>query len=223
MQCGRAQRWMTAAVADELGGWRRRALDRHLARCGDCRAELRRSERLDELLSLLPADAAVSAKLEQDTLRRVRIAAADEAERPASARWRSWIGVSVPALAAAAVLAVAVGVSRTPTTTAGPERAAPVPVAAAPPEPARVAKATPKPATPPASDVVEPAAVADATRPIDPSRRPELPTEPPPELAAAPDLFMDLNILKNMEKLQHYEAIETTTLHDDDAGGQPNG
>ncbi len=223
MRCGRAQQWMTAAVDAELDGWRRRALDRHLARCEACRAELRRSERLDELLGRLPSETSVSAKLEQDTLRRVRIAAAEDAERPVTPAWRSWIGITVPAVAAAAVLAVAVGVSRTPpAATAGPERTAPVPVAAAPAAPARVAKTAPK--APPAADVPahEPAVVAEAPRQIDPSRRPELPSEPPPELAAAPDLFMEMNILKNMEKLQNYDAIETTTLHDP-AGEQPNG
>lgn len=227
MRCGRAQRWMTAAVDAELVGWRRRALDRHLARCEDCRTDLRRSERLDELLGLLPSEASVSAKLEQDTLRRVRIAAADEAERPAAAGWRSWIGMTVPALAATAVLAVAVGVSRTPPATTAvpaPVAAPPAPIAAAPAPPARVAKAAPK-VTPKVVDEApapEPAVVAEATRPLDPSQRPELPKDPPPELAAAPDLFMDLNILRNMEKLQNYDAIETTTVHDP-AGGQPNG
>ncbi len=132
--------------------------------------------------------------------------------------------MTVPALAAAAVLAVAVGLSRTtPTTTAGPEHAKQSPVASAPHEPTRVAKSEPKPAaTKPEHEPAEPTAVAEARRPIDPSRRPELPKEPPPELANAPDLFMDMNILSHMEKLQHYDAIETTTLHDP-AGEQPNG
>jgi hypothetical protein len=215
---------MTAAVDGELVGRRRRALDRHLADCEACRTELQRSERLDELLGLLPSEATMSAKLEQDTLRRVRIAAADDAEQPATSAWRRWIGITVPALAAAAVLAVAVGISRTPpTTTPSPDRATPPPpVASAPHEPTHVAKATPKPPPAASGEASEPTAVAEARRPIDPSRRPELPKEPPPELAAAPDLFMDMNILSNMEKLQHYDAIETTTVHDP-TGEQPNG
>ncbi len=47
---------------------------------------------------------------------------------------------------------------------------------------------------------------------------PELLTEPPPALAAAPELFMDLPILRHMEKLEHFEAIETTTVGDDVPG-----
>jgi RNA polymerase sigma-70 factor (ECF subfamily) len=41
------------------------------------------------------------------------------------------------------------------------------------------------------------------------------PTAPPPALAAAPDLFVDLPILRNLEKLSHFEAIATTVLDDD--------
>jgi hypothetical protein len=44
--------------------------------------------------------------------------------------------------------------------------------------------------------------------------------EPPPDLAAAPEKFMNLPILRNMEKLEHFEAIQTTTL-DDESGSPP--
>jgi hypothetical protein len=53
-----------------------------------------------------------------------------------------------------------------------------------------------------------------------PARSVPPPSEPPAELAAAPDLFVDLPILRNMEKLEHFEAISTTTLDD---GDQSNG
>ena len=49
-----------------------------------------------------------------------------------------------------------------------------------------------------------------------------MPSQPPPELAARPDLFVNLPVLRNMEKLQHYEAIQTTTL-DGQHDGQSNG
>jgi len=58
---------------------------------------------------------------------------------------------------------------------------------------------------------------SDATR----RRRRPFPRKPPPQLAAAPELFMDLPLLRNMEKLEHFEAIRTTTL--DDGGEQSNG
>jgi hypothetical protein len=220
---------MTAAVDAELGGWRAQALERHLADCAECRQEQDRSERLDALLAGLPLDTPVSTQLEQDTLRRVRIAAADEAERPARFRLPTWI--TAPVLAAAAVLAVAVGVTRmSPTTTAGPAPEAPgvVPPVASVPAPApRLAKAPPpRTADRAAAADVAPPEPVETPRvdppPSDPSRRPDLPSEPPPELASAPDLFMDLNLLRNMEKLQHYDAIETTTLHEQD-GEPPNG
>jgi hypothetical protein len=38
---------------------------------------------------------------------------------------------------------------------------------------------------------------------------------------AAPDKFMNLPILRNLEKLEHFEAIQTTTLDDDPS--TPNG
>ena len=38
------------------------------------------------------------------------------------------------------------------------------------------------------------------------------PAEPPPELAAAPELFMNLPIIRNMEKLEHFEAITMVEL-----------
>jgi hypothetical protein len=38
------------------------------------------------------------------------------------------------------------------------------------------------------------------------------PTEPPPDLAAAPELFMNLPIIRNMEKLEHFEAITMVEL-----------
>src|SRR5262249_10934293 len=40
------------------------------------------------------------------------------------------------------------------------------------------------------------------------------PNDVPPELAAQLDLFVDLPLLKNLEKLEHFDAIRTTTLDD---------
>jgi len=45
----------------------------------------------------------------------------------------------------------------------------------------------------------------------------EPPAEPPPALAAAPELFVNLPILRHLEKLEHFEAIQTTTLDDEPA------
>src|ERR1700675_4044287 len=107
MRCRRAQQWMT--VVEGLVPRRRRALDRHLATCVGCRAEQALGAGLATALATLPNDAPVPAALEQGTLRALRLAAAAEDERPArSLGW--WLGVTVPGLAAAAMVVLAVGV-----------------------------------------------------------------------------------------------------------------
>lgn len=42
----------------------------------------------------------------------------------------------------------------------------------------------------------------------------QVPEQPPPELASRPDLFIDLPILRAMDKLRHYDAI--ATMENDD-------
>jgi hypothetical protein len=54
------------------------------------------------------------------------------------------------------------------------------------------------------------------------SQRP-VPSQPPPELAARPDLFVDLPMLRNLERLEHFEAIQTTTLGEEPGDGTSNG
>jgi anti-sigma factor RsiW len=186
---------MTMAVDGELGPRHKRALDAHVATCATCRAELRRSERLLAALDRLPTEAPVGALLEQATLRRVRQLAAGQdggARRP----WW-WLPLPLPAvaIASAAVLVLAVGVATrlgdVPAPLGGHQAGRGQRAAAVTPAPshARVARA----------------------------ERRRAPAEPPPQLADAPDLFVNLPILKNMEKLEHFEAIQTTTLDDDDA------
>jgi anti-sigma factor RsiW len=182
---------LIAALDGELTPRRRQALDRHLAGCAACRGELATTERVLAALDARPAEAPVSVALEQATLRRIRLAADADTAVP----W--WRRLPLPALVVAtAVLVLAVGIVR---------RTGPVP----PPAPSadRVARAS-VPKTPPRR---EPQAEA---------RRLPPPSEPPAELVAAPDKFMNLPILRNLEKLEHFEAIQTTTLGDDDT---PNG
>ncbi len=50
-----------------------------------------------------------------------------------------------------------------------------------------------------------------------PRRFAKLPAEPPAKLAEAPDLFVDMSIIRNLDKLTHFEAIQTTTLDDEPA------
>src|SRR5579864_1936161 len=190
MRCERAQELVAAAVDDELAPRRRRALDRHLAGCEVCRRELGATERLLGMLDALPMEAEVPVDLEQATLRRVRLLAADESEKAGRRWWKRWLPLPAFAVATAAVTVLAIGVMRY----AG-ETSVPASTPSAPVTPDRVASAT----TPPAP---KPAARTGAPRMTEP------PAELPPKLAAAPDLFMDLPILRNMEKLKHFEAIQ---------------
>jgi len=201
MRCRRAQRWMVAAVDGELAPRRRRTLEGHVAGCPECRREVAATEAvLAGVTGLARSGCEVPSHLEQATFRRVRLLAAAEEERSVARRW--WAGFRIPALAfaTAAVAIVAVELTRG----AGDRRAAPS-------GPRAVAQA-------PARD--QPRVVASRERPA-PKVAESLPAEPPPELAAAPDLFIELPILRNMEKLEHFEAIDTTTL--DDGGEQSNG
>ena len=190
MRCQRAQKLMTAAVDGELSPRRRRALDGHVAVCAACRRELGVTERMLAALEGLPTEAPVSASLEQATLRRVRLAAAGEVERAPASRWKLWLPVPVFALATAAVLALAIGIVRRTDQMPGTLLLPAHRAAQAPPRPTRA-----------------------------PSRMAKVPppAEPPAKLAEAPDLFMDLPIIRNLDKLTHFEAIQTTTLDDESA------
>jgi anti-sigma factor RsiW len=181
---------MVAAVDGELTPERRRELDDHVAACTACRAELHATQTLFGALGGLPQEAEVPALVEAATLRRMRIAAAEERER-GSRRW-GWL--SAPVLAATGVAALALFVG----TRQGP---APSPKTTEAPQAQRVARA-PDPAS--AAPRREEAAVA-RTETVPPA-------EPPPDLAAAPELFMNLPIIRNMEKLEHFEAISMVEL-----------
>ena len=189
MRCGRAQKLMVAAVDGELTPERRRELDDHVAGCAECGAERRATETLFGALGGLPQEAEVPALVEAATLRRMRIAAAEEREG-GSRRW-GWLSTPVLGAAGVAVLALFVGTRQGPAPSPAPEA----------PRAQRVARA-PDPAA--AVPRREEAAVARAeTAP---------PAEPPPDLAAAPELFMNLPIIRNIEKLEHFEAISMVEL-----------
>jgi len=206
MRCGRAQQWMTAAVDGELAPRRQRALERHVAGCAACRSELSATDQLLSSLEALPMEAAVPPALEQATLRRVRIAAAEAEAVTTRGWWESWRTPAL-ALASMATLALAVGLLRGAGEGPGMR-------SAAKPAAERVARAPVAPESAPPSRQARGRAAL-----------PEPPREPPPELAAAPELYMDLPILRNLEKLQNFEAIRTTTIEDpaDGQGERSNG
>ena len=219
MRCERAQQWMVEALEATLSPRRRRALDDHLVRCASCRAELAATERLFGALDALPMEAPVPVRLEQATLRSVRLLAAEEEERRVARAQRfPWFRLAVPALAAAATVAVAL----VATLTSGPEpqRTGSGPAAtAAKPGPARVAKAAPRSTLEPSARVIA------AAKPSPHEARPEVasaaPSGLPVELTQAPDLLFALPMLHNLDKLEHFEKIQTTVLDDDI--GQPPG
>jgi anti-sigma factor RsiW len=206
MRCGRAQQLMTAAVDGELAPRRRRALDRHLDGCAACRRELADTERMLAALEALPREAAVSAAVEQTTLRRVRVLAAEEAERAAARSWWRWWQVPAFAAASAAVVALALGILWRGADS--PDLGVVMPT---PRGDAQVVARAPVP------QIAQPVLPPEKRKP-----RGALPPDPPPALAAAPDLFMDLPILRNMEKLEHFEAIQTTTLGDQPGAPGPD-
>jgi anti-sigma factor RsiW len=156
---------MTPAVDGELAPRHARALERHVADCTSCRGELALTRTLLGGVAGLPTQATVSTRLEQSTLRAMRLAAAEEEEQRARRWWRT------PAFS---VLAVAV--------------------------------------------VQPPTVVAQV-----PAEVHAVPSDPPPELAARPELFVDLPILRHMEKLEHLEAIRATAVDDNSTPGTEEG
>jgi anti-sigma factor RsiW len=190
---------MTMALAGELSGRRSQRLTKHIDGCAGCRREWEAYTALDRVLGSLPLEAALPPRLEQVTLRNARLA---EAEATKSRRW--WIGVAIPALAATAVVVVAARLSLQDTElTPAPAPAAPARAVTPPPHraPPRVAERTPAPAPSPAPASPQHRRVARG-----------VPSQPPPELAARPDLFVNLPLLRNLDKVQHYDAIQTIAV-----------
>ena len=188
MRCRTARIAILAARDGELGARRQLALDRHLARCAACRAEQAPIEGVLAALDGLDREAAVPARLEQEVLRRVRVLGAEATSETAAQRVARWLGGLVPAFAAAAVVIIAVvGIRGRQQGDTGPA------------SPAVARNATP----------AAPERTAVARRAKDP-----VPDEPPAELASRPDLFVDLPILRDMDKLRHFDSI--ATMEDDD-------
>jgi anti-sigma factor RsiW len=201
MRCRNAQKLMEAAIDGELRPRRHEALERHVAACIPCGREMAATERILGALARLPMETPVSVALEQATLRQVRLAAASEAERGTRVSWRALV---LP-MAVLAVLVLAVGLVNyldlgrvNSPLRSGSERVAKV----AQPAPAMGLVAS-------AQHQGQAGARHGATPP----------GEPPPELAARPDLFIDLPILRHIDKLEHFEAIDTTTLDDGQSPG----
>src|SRR2546427_12717036 len=103
MRCRRAQRWMVAAVDGELAPRRRRMLEDHVGSCPVCRRDLAGTGEVLERVAGLATQCEVPSRLEQATLRRVRLLAAADEERSAARGWWAGLRAPAPALATAAV------------------------------------------------------------------------------------------------------------------------
>lgn len=199
MRCRTAQQTSIAATDRPPAPRVRRALERHLARCEACRADAAGTNRLLEALAGLSFEREVPARVEQSVLRRVRILAGEEAERaPRLFGTGAWPRRLVPAFVAAGTVGLAVMLGP------GGDRVEPpaadvvaVAVAKAP-----VARDAPRVA----------AAEANAPAPT--------PADPPPVLVEQAELFVDLRILTNLDKLENFDSIATTKL--DDGTGPPS-
>jgi anti-sigma factor RsiW len=203
MRCRTAETWIVAARDGELTERQRRALDRHLAACGACRAEQVSLEGVLSALDALEPAAEVPARLEADVFRQVR----GLAEGAAAPAWTlpPWLRRGLPAIAATAVVALAVVGVRSSEVTV-------------PAVHTKVAVAErPRVATPPAPAVAkaEPEAPVVARR-----AKSRAPVDPPAELASRPDLFMDLPMLRELDKMQHFDTI--ATMEDGDGGEAPS-
>ena len=196
MRCGSAQKLIVAAVDGEITPERRRDLDEHVAACTECLGELHATESLLGALESLPQEAEVPPLVEAATLRRMRVAAAEEQER----KERRWGWFPAPVLAAAGVAVLALAINLRPEGRQGTPQPVMTPEATGV---RQLARAPERPAPPPAPRQEVAVATADDALP---------PADPPPDLAAAPELFMNLPIIRNMEKLEHFEAITMVEL-----------
>lgn len=202
MRCRTAETWIVAARDGELTERQRRVLDRHLAECGACRAEQVSLEGVLSALDALEPGREVPPRLEADVFRQVRALAAGGAGAPA---WTlpQWLLRGVPAIAATAVVALAlVGVRSSEVVVARTKV---------------VVAERPRVVTPPAAAVAK----AEAEAPVVARRaKSRAPLDPPAELASRPDLFVDLPMLREFDKMQHFDAI--ATMEDADGGEAPS-
>ena len=196
MRCRTARRSLLAARDGELAPVVREALDAHLSACEACRALAGETARLHRALAAMPQRADVPPGLAEATLRRVHAEMADDAA-PRGAWW--WMAAPL-----AAGLAGVVMWHTWPTPIAPPQQE---PTASQKVEPAVIApkqvasKAAAEPAASGATDAAE----------------------LPPQVAQSLDLYLDMPILENMEKLQNYDAIRTVDVGEGENGGDGRG
>jgi anti-sigma factor RsiW len=199
MRCRGARRKILAALDGELSTAEGEALNAHLSGCEPCRTAADEIARLHRALTAMPQATDLPAGLEAATLRRVRGVLATEG--PARARFEAgrWWWVAAPLAATLAGVLVWRSVPGGPPTESH----------------LGAAKPSPAPISPPAGEQI-------ASRPATAAGRDSSPdaAAPPPQVAETLDLFLEMPILENMEKLQNFDAIRTVDLGEDGSEGR---
>lgn len=207
MRCTTARKMITTTPDRAAPAAERERLARHLATCEPCRLESVQIGRLAEALEGLGGEAAVPAGLEDAVLRRIRTL---EPEGPGwGERVRAWLGAPVLAVGVVGAVLLVAFLARDPGT--GPDAPGPLarvePVPPAGDAPVRVASA-------PAGAAADPA----ETVPV--GAEPRRPA-PPPEMLAELPMLLDLPILRNMEKLEHFDSITALVADGERAPDDP--
>jgi len=190
---------MLAALDGELGTAEHQALNAHLNGCEPCRTAADEIARLHRALTAMPRAADLPAGLKVATLRRVQGVLATEGRARARFEAGRWWWVAAPL---AATLA---GVLLWRSLPGGPPSGSHL----------VAAKHSSAPVSPPAAEQIASRAATAPGR----DSSPDAPS-PPPQVAEALDLFLEMPILENMEKLQNFDAIRTVDLGEDVSEGR---
>jgi anti-sigma factor RsiW len=200
MRCRGARRSLLAALDGELGTAEREALNTHLSGCEACRTAADETARLHRALAGMAQVADPPVSLESATLRRVRGVLGEEAHaRAGFGGGGLWWWVAAPL--AATLAGVLVWRSHPGGAPSGPALVEVPPMIAA--EQRLAAGEAPNRRTEQAG-----------SRPVGGTVRDESPEAPvpPPRVAEALDLFLEMPILENMEKLENFDAIRTVDV-----------
>lgn len=209
MRCRGARRVLLAALDGEITAAEREALNAHLGACAACRADADETARLHRVLRALPQGTEVPSHLEQAALRRVRgvlVAEAEARDRFRTGRLWWWLGAPV-------AVTIALVVTWRSLPGGEPSQRTEI-VAMQPATPMRGRVDEPTPARQD-QHPSGPAVASDATRHED--------GEPPPQVAKALDLYLDLPLLENLEKLENFDTIRTVDVSDGTAAEDGRG
>jgi hypothetical protein len=206
---------LVAYIDGEHSGPERARIESHVGTCLVCRREMERISKVNRLIGALP-QIEPSADFEQRMWQRLQ---AEPAALPSPRRMRPALW-GAPALAAAAALALAFYSSLTPVpgerasdgraveVAAEPRAARPAAEVARAPEPAReeqVASTRREGASPDATERERIAAAAALA-----------PEDLPPELVENPELFLRYPVVRRLDSLSHFEAVQQRIRPDDE-------